>query len=314
MKKFILKLLLFVSLLILLFGLFLLFLFLPSTPRASKSLLFAEIKKDSLLIATPSTRIVFVGGSNLSFGVNCQLIKDSLKINPINTAIHAGIGIKYMLEKTLKYIKKGDIIVFVPEYEHFYSDWNIGSPELLRTVIEVNNRSNVNLLSKKQLYNCFSYIGIFILSKFNPFEYINIEENDVYGVNSFNEYGDVDAHWNLENRHDEITSNTIDITGYNPEVIVEIRQIMDKLQEKGCIFLVSYPCFQETSFNNSIEAIKKVEEDLKNNTFKILGTPERYMMSDSLMFDTVYHLNKQGLERRTKLLIEDLKTVLHGIN
>jgi hypothetical protein len=310
MKRFILKILLFVSLLILLFGLFL---FLPSTPRASKSLLFAEINKDSLLIATSSTRIVFVGGSNLSFGVDCQCIKDSLKINPINTAIHANIGIKYMLENTMKYVKKGDIIVFVPEYEHFYEDWDSASTELLRTVIEVN-RSNINLLSKKQLFNCFLYTGTFILSKFNPMEYINTKESDVYSVNSFNKYGDVDTHWNLENRHNEIKSNTIDITGYNPKVIVEIKQIMDKLQEKGCVFLVSFPCFQETSFNNSIEAVKKVEEDLKINTFKILGTPERYMVSDSLMFNSTYHLNKQGVERRTKLLIEDLKTVLHGIS
>jgi hypothetical protein len=288
-------------------------LFLPTTPRASISLLFAEIKKDSLLIATPSTRIIFIGGSNLSFGLNCQVIKDSLKINPINTAITAGLGIKYMLENTMKYVKKGDIIVFVPEYEHFHIDWNSVSTELLRTVIDVN-RSNINLLSKKQLYNCFSCTGGFILSKFNPFAYINIEESDVYGVNSFNKYGDVDAHWNLENRHDKITSKAIDITEYNPQIIIEIKQIRDKLQEKGCVFLVSFPCFQETSFNNSIEAIKNVEENLKINAFKILGTPERYMMSDSLMFDSVYHLNKQGVERRTKLLIEDLKTVLHGIN
>jgi hypothetical protein len=313
MKRFILKILLFVSLLILLFGLSLLFLFLPSTPRASKSFLFAEIKKDSLLIATPPTRIIFIGGSNLSFGLDCQVIKDSLKINPINTAISAAIGIKYMLENTMKYVKKGDIIVFVPEYEHFFSDWNVAYTELLRTVIEVN-RSNINLLSKKQLYNCFPYTGTFILSKFNPVEYISTKESDVHSVNSFNKYGDVDAHWNLENRQNKIIPETIDITGYNPKVMVEIKQIVDKLQEKGCVFLVSFPCIQETSFNNSIEAVKKVEEDLKINAFKILGTPERYMMSDSLMFDTTYHLNKQGVERRTKLLIEDLKTVLYGIN
>jgi hypothetical protein len=301
---------LFAGLQIMLFGLSL---FLPPTPRALKYALFAEIKKDSLLIATLSTRIIFIGGSNLSFGLDCQVIKDSLKINPINTAITANVGIKYMLENTMKYVKKGDIIVFVPEYDHFYRDWNFGSLYLLSTVIDVN-RSNINLLNKKQLYNCLPYTGAFILSKLNPFAYINPKESDVYSVNSFNKYGDVDTHRNLENRHDGFKPGTIDITEYNPKIVVEIKQIKDKLQEKGCIFLVSFPCFQETSFNNSIEAIKKVEGDLKINTFEILGTPERYMMSDSLMFDTVYHLNKQGLERRTKLLIEDLKTVLHDIN
>jgi len=313
MKRFILKIASFISLLILLFGLSL---FLPPTPRASKSLLFAEVKKDSLLVNTPSPRIIFVGGSNLSFGLNSQEIKDSLHINPINTAIHANIGMKYMLENTIQYVKKGDIIVVIPEYNHFYNDWDGGSTELLRTVIECN-RANIKLLNKEQIRNCLSYSGSFVLSKFNPIEYVSYwdKETDVYSVNSFNKYGDVDAHWKLENRHNEIRPfGTINISKYNPKVMTGIKRIANELQEKGCIFLISYPCFQETSFNNLKEAIRKVEEEYQANGFIILGTPQKYMMPDSLMFDRPYHVNEQGVERRTKLLIEDLKIVLHNIN
>lgn len=290
-------------------------LLLPSTPRASKSLLFAEIKKDSLLANTPSPRIIFVGGSNLSFGLNSQEINDSLHINPINTAIHASIGMKYVLENTMQYAKKGDIIVFVPEYSHFYNDWHGGSTELLRTVIECN-RANIKLLSKEQIRNCFPYTGAFALSKFSPVEYIYWErKTEVYSVNSFNKYGDVDAHWNLENRHNEFKPfGPIDTSTYNPQVMNEIRLIADKFQEKGCIFLISYPCFQETSFNNAKEAIRQVEEKYQASGFRILGTPQRYMAPDSLMFNKPYHVNKQGVERRTKRLIEDLKIVLHDVD
>ena len=71
-------------------------LLLPATPRASKSLLFANQKKDELLQRVKSPRMIFVGGSNLSFGLNSQIIKNELNINPINTAVHAAIGVRYM--------------------------------------------------------------------------------------------------------------------------------------------------------------------------------------------------------------------------
>ena len=304
MKHYILKISLFTGSLILLFTFFIL---LPPTPRASKSLLFAEVKKDSLLVNTPYPRIIFVGGSNLSFGLNSQDIKDSLNINPINTSIHASIGLKYMLENTMQYVQNGDIIVLIPEYSHFFNDWNRGSTELLRTIIEVN-RKNIRLLNKTQIINNLSYIGAFVLTKLSPIEFV-FQESDIYSVNSFNGYGDVETHWNLENRHDEIKPITIDVTKYNPKVMIEVKRIAQKLQEKGCVFLVSYPCFQETSFNESMEAIRKVEEEYRANGFTILGTPQRYMAPDSLMFNTLYHLNKPGVERRTELLIEDLRAV-----
>lgn len=66
-------------------------------------------------------RIIFVGGSNLAFGLDSQRIKDSLNINVINYGLHAGIGLKYMVDDISTYARKGDIIVFAPEYSHFYS-------------------------------------------------------------------------------------------------------------------------------------------------------------------------------------------------
>ena len=78
-------------------------------------------KKCQLLEDTPSPRIIFVGGSNLAFGLDSQRIKDSLNINVINYGLHAGIGLKYMIDDISTYARKGDIIVFAPEYEHFYT-------------------------------------------------------------------------------------------------------------------------------------------------------------------------------------------------
>jgi hypothetical protein len=291
-----------------LYAVFIAFLFLtPPTPRASKSELFGEIKKDSLLINQSPPRIIFVGGSNLRFGLNSQMIKDSLALNPINTAIGVGNGIKYMLDNTLQYIQSGDIIVIVPEYEHFYKEWDAGSTYLLHTIFDVN-KSKAKLLSLRQAINCIPFVGKFVFSRLKISEYIKTkEERESYGMHSFNQYGDTDVHWGMPRQNNIFPLDKLVVENYNPQVMTEIKNYTQKIQEKGASIYISYPGLQDVSFLNSEKAIKKVEREYIASGLILLGTPERYEMPDSLLFDYPYHLIKMGVDRRTQLLIEDLR-------
>ncbi len=301
MKKFILKVLLFGICLVLLYGIGFV---MPATPRASKSLLYAKVHKDELLRNTDGPRIIFVGGSNLSFGINSNLIKDSLKLNPINTAIHASIGLQHMMDNTLQYVRKNDIIILAPEYSQFYGRYVYGGEELLRSVADVEFLDMFKL-SVEQFKNISEYIIKYSYSKLKSSEYSGFKESDVYSVNSFNQYGDVDAHWNMEQRsfapYGAINKD------YNPNTIELINDFRVELNKKEANLLVTYPGYQASSFDRSINQIKRVEKELLNNNFEILGTPKRYRIPDSLMFNTPYHLLKKGVDYRTKLLIEDIK-------
>jgi hypothetical protein len=265
----------------------------------------ASEKKDSLLQYVDSPRIIFVGGSNLSFGLNSQMIKDSLNINPINTAIHAGIGLRYMIENTLQYIKEDDIIVLVPEYSHFYNDYNKGSEELLRVIFDAN-KTKIKLLSFSQIVNIQKYVPRYISSKIKKSEYKNQTEDKIYGINSFNEYGDTFTHWIEEN---EEFDSTVISGDYNPIVMDKIKKFENSIKKKKAILFISFPGYQEKSYLNSIDRIDKVETELLHYGFLILGSSRRYMMNDSLMFNTSYHLNKSGVDHRTDLLIEDIKAL-----
>ena len=303
MKKFLTNVLLFSLLLLLLLVVGLV---MPSTPRSSKSLLYGQIKKDSLLINTNSPRIIFVGGSNLSFGINSALIKDSFGLNPINTAIHGELGLEYMMNNTIRYIKESDIVVLVPEYSHFYGRFIYGSEVLLRIVADIDFVKLLDL-KKEQLKNVSEYFIEYSFSKFNITEYFGFNESEHYSVNSFNIYGDVYTHWSEKQSkfspYEEITRK------YNPNAITLINNFRIALEQKGALLLISYPCFQASSYDNSIKQINKVENELMNNKFILLGTPQRYRMADSLLFNTPYHLLKNGVDYRTELLIEDIKKV-----
>ena len=301
MRRFIKNILLFIiPLILILFS----GLVLPPTPRASESLLFANIRKDSLLLHTNKPRIIFVGGSNLSFGLNSYMIRDSLSLNPINTAVHGNIGVKYYLENTLQYIQNGDFVVIAFEYNHFFQPYDYVSDELLRTIVDVCP-GNYQFLSFQQIMDLLlHYVPKFSLTKFKPTEYFGYEEHDIYSVNSFNIYGDVDAHWTMEDR------------GYWPtELKGEVKmQVFDKLKEfenkciqKGAQVYISFTSLDEVSFNNSKDHITMVENFLKEYRFNILGNAERYAFPPEMIFNGDYHLNKKGLDHRTQLFIEDFQ-------
>jgi hypothetical protein len=70
---------------------------------------------------------------------------------------------------------------------------------------------------------------------------------------------------------------------------------------------LTFPALQQTSFELEKEKIKAIEKELRKRDLLLIGTPERYVIPDTLIFDTPYHLTKTGVDLRTRLLIEDLK-------
>ena len=59
-----------------------------------------------------------------------------------------------MMNNTLSYVKEGDIVVLVPEYQHFYNEFFKGQDELLRLVLEVEIMS-ARHLNFQQWQACF---------------------------------------------------------------------------------------------------------------------------------------------------------------
>ncbi len=54
------------------------------------------------------------------------------------------------------------------------------------------------------------------------------------------------------------------------------------------------------------EQILQVERELQLSGLNSLGNSKRYSFSNDLFFDTPYHLTYEGVEMRTRYLLEDL--------
>lgn len=282
---------------------------LPATPRSSESLLFAKIDKDSLLKNVKSPRLILVGGSNLSFGIDSKMIEDSLNLNVINTGIQASIGLSFMLNNTLKFIKEKDIVIIIPEYDNYFGDFAFGSDVLLRTILDVSP-NDINLLNFDNYKCIIGYIPEYAFSKFKISEYSYKEKvnEKIYKRSAFNKYGDAIAHLNLTRQNFAIHPKITD--KFNITIIEQLMDFSNKLELKKTKLFISFPGYQESSFNECFNQISEVERELIKGNFKLMGSPIKYKMADTMMFNSPYHLNKTGIRFRTTLLINDLKAIL----
>jgi hypothetical protein len=68
------------------------------------------------------TKIVFIGGSNIRFGVDAAAMTRDLGIPVINYGLHASLGMDVIADRAMQCVKPGDIVVFAPELSHFRKD------------------------------------------------------------------------------------------------------------------------------------------------------------------------------------------------
>lgn len=307
MKQFLSRLLLFFFIVILV--LFVGF-FLPATPKSKSSLIHARKQKEKLLEEESSKRrVIFIGGSNVSLGLNCEMIEDSLPLKPINTAIQAGVGLVYMMDHTLRYVREGDIIVLIPEYEQ-YSSLAFGSSALFRMIADHNPTEFIKL-RKEQLLRMPKYFVRYSFSKYNPFEYFMYSTDEVYGSNSFNAYGDVYTHWYMAPQIITV-SKTLPPLDYR--VFNKIKSFKEKLEKRGASLFVSFPGYQDSSYDSTYDEVKEIYGELQKGNYTFLGTPETFKMPHKYMFNSVYHLVKEGVDYRTSLVIEELGKQLYTNN
>lgn len=283
---------------------FLVGIFLPVTPKAKSNMLAYKPEKDKLLIVQKEPRIIFIGGSNLVFGLNSQMIKDSLQMNPVNLGMAASIGMIYMIDDALPDIKEGDIVVLASEYHSYFGNQAYGGHDLFRLLMDVE-RSGFENLRMKHFPNLVKSVPIYFMSKFKYYNYYFDGESDVYGKHIFNQYGDSDFHWGLEKREFHILNP---IRGkFNQSILNEILEFDKKLNERGATLMVTFPCCQQSSLDAIEENVKIVDRELQEADLIVLGDSKRYGFPDSLMFDTPWHLTKEGVDLRTNYLIEDIR-------
>ncbi|WP_157687510.1 hypothetical protein [Pedobacter psychrophilus] len=300
MKKFIIKSVVFLAILSLVF--FSLSLTFKRKYSPKTDYLGAMIDKHRRLNEIDSNRLILIGGSNLAFGLNSQLIVEKLNVNVINMGLHAALGLEFMLNEVKPSIKKGDIIVLCLEYPIYLDDF----------------KKDIDLISFTQhLYPpSKDYYHLNIEEKFlenyakfkKHFEEQTLKIDPVFNRQKFNIYGDNIGHLGLPGLKELRDKERIGELEIDKSAKL-INQFEIECKQKGAKLLISFVSYPKSEYQKNKIGINDLNDLLHQKIDKVpfINKPEDYIFNDNLFYDTVYHLNREGREKRTKIFIQDLK-------
>ena len=290
----------------------------------------STIDKHHLIDSEKRPKIVLVGGSNLAFGTDSNFLEIRTGTPVVNMGIHAGLGLKFMLDEVKTKLNQGDVVLIVPEFEQFNG---MAQGRLLQhlqvlTVAPSLLSESANferalafapelpgylkrklILYKAQLGSCIKKTVRRGKCEHEHLQTFNNPAFPPYSRNSFNAKGDVIAHLTMPPPG---IADGLTIPKRADEKSVEIlNSFHHYCLSKGVKTFICYASVPKSYFEKNAESAQQLALYVKKNiAIPAIASPRRYVLPDDCFFDTCYHLTKKGISYRMPLLAQDLGKAL----
>lgn len=282
-------------------------------PFDGNSYLAAAKEKQQLLVSVKSPRIILVGGSNVAFSINSNMLESSFHIPVINMGLHANLGLSFMLNEVEGELRNGDIVIVIPEYQQFLHPLFLdGDPKYLATVIKACPECISGLSTPKQYLN--TAVGLLQITEGEIIQYVEggAVGNAIYSRQGFNSQGDMIAH--LDQPGEPDPSQHLKISGPSLVLIDPVTRRLNSFyqtaNEINAKVYFMFPDFLDEDYYDREQNFIDLYNILKSKLdMPILGMPEDFLYSEEMFFDTFYHMNRTGRDLRTARIIQLLSPV-----
>ncbi len=283
---------------------FLLQTFIAPRIRDTNAYVGATIDKEKRLAEVSSPRLIFVGGSNLTLGLDSKKISDSIHLPVVNMSLHAGLGVAFALNEVKEQLKKGDKVVLSIEYgltkkgdTKLYSQLMDLNPNAARYL---DNTFNDQLrLMDINWQRCVSSL------------FLDVAGNDpqnIYRRDGFTKEGDMIGHLSLPQPSSQTDRGKMVFKDYK-EVINAFNMFIDVANQKGAQVYYTFPAYMSSEYQLNKAVIDQYQAQFQQELkCPIINTPESFVFPDTYYFDTAYHLNKEGRDKRTAIMIDILQS------
>ena len=268
--------------------------------------------KTVLMERTASPRIVFVGGSNLVFGIDSREVEQKTGLPVVNMSMLAGYGLTFMINAAKPYIKQGDIIFI--SFEYYLGE---GEMDLLAHTVDMVPEASAYLNDHEKFLYPWAEANLRLqhlirdLQRSAQFNTGFVEK--IYNRSGFNRNGDVVSHLDQPNPKTVGRRYRIEYTDYS-EYIGIINQFADYARSRGAKVFYLYPVYVRSEFNKYHAAIMAYDGQMRKSLkIPIVNSIDTFVYDDEYFFDTVYHTNKKGREMRTGKLIGIILDLFPGM-
>lgn len=255
--------------------------------------------KTKRLDSIEEKKIVFIGGSSLSFGIKSKEMEEALGVPISSYGLYASLGTKVMMELAYNSIKENDIVILSPEISKDTYSTMMNYKNILKC-FEGNDLYKRLPLSYQMdlLYN----YPAFSLEK----NRIDIpEEKKPYTKDSFDSYGEI---------YDDLRINNIMPKYYDPSQMIipssdlfnedfidYLNHYNDAIKSKGAKLYFGYSPTNIKALDQSM--LDSYNDIIKNKlNFDSLGNVLDYIYNEYYFYDTNFHLNSAGAYLHTKKL------------
>jgi hypothetical protein len=293
----------------------------------------ATVRKHDRLSVNVPRKIVFVGGSNLAFGLDSREVERETGSHVVNMGMNGYFGVRLMLEEVKYALRAPDIVVIALEYDSFFKSVD-GTPADLFMVVKAHPRA-FSFLSQKQrvsVAEAVPYVaqqkllrrmrngidsikerlggktaGIeFSATGAQSFRLVNAIET----LRGFNEYGDLTSHleidWPFE-AGDGMNLTALDI---DREVVPLLQEFTRQMNARGVTVAISYTSTSQDFYRRHKQRIDELHTLLTQSPpLLVPSPPSDFVFPEAWFFDTVYHVNARGRVARTRKVVSDLEKV-----
>lgn len=262
--------------------------------------------KTKLAQSITKPKIVFVGGSNVHFGINTPLASRELKTSCVNLGSHSGLGLAFIIYKAKKILNSGDTVVLAMEYEAYSEGGQITSLAKDYSIAFEKDFLYQSSL-KHQIQAFLSVKGILsgILQYGFSSSEVPSEGAPFYHSSSVNKYGD-ETNNEYCLRALSFNNSFQDRVIKNSKGLHYLKKFAEWCSINEIELFLSWPPVPKPLGQLSLKYIETAKEELARQKFKVLGVPNQFFFDKDEFYDTSYHLNIEGAKKRTLLLIQML--------
>ena len=259
-----------------------------------------------------TNKIVIISGSNGQHSINSRMIHEAFNMPVVNTSFHADFGIRMQFELYKDLLQKGDIVIFCPEYGSGFNKRRLYGETTLLRVLSTYMPSAYKKMSFPQWLHLYKYT---VIHFWEYIKHLRIEKVEgPYSSDAINEYGDIECERaQVESIKNENFNGPATIKGEVDNAVLEyLKYIHDLAKAKDIKLVFLPPTFIRGCYNINSKQIDSIANTLRENGIAWQAEPSKYVFSNSLYYDTYYHMTQEGANIRTEVLIEDLRRILYN--
>jgi len=281
----------------------------------------ATLDKHARLQEQRGPKVVFVGGSNLAFGLDSMAVEQALGVPVVNMGMNAWLGLRFMLNEVRGALRPGDTVVVALEYEAWFLpapfDGVEGAGPDQLMLLKVRPASAAYLGSPGQVARVARAVPYAAQQKSlrlleaaldrlqgQSRRLSLIEQVETRG--GFNRHGDLVSHLGVRWPHALEPGVDLSRRRPNPHALALLREFHREMAAQGVTVVVVPPPAPDSWYRQHRSSIDGLFAGFRDDGPPAVPDPGRYAFPIGHFFDNFNHLDAQGRALRTEQVIRDI--------